>query len=67
MNKSELKKQLMRLYEKYGVSTSVIEILSEEETTRGAKGYLATLTNEKNRDYDEGDSVVVKDIFYYFG
>lgn len=67
MKKTELKKHFMRLYEKYGVSMSVIENLTELEIARGAKGYLATLTNEGIRDFDEIDKAVIKDIFFYFG
>ena len=62
MRKKDVKK-IYYLYSKYCVDYSMLEQLDDEKILKGAKGILANLDLNKNRDYEQEDLNIIKEIF----
>lgn len=57
-------RQIDYLYDKYGVDKSFYFSMNDEQKIKGMKGILAELDFKKNREYDENDSKIIKDIYF---
>jgi len=55
--------KVRELYEKYGVPSGFLDLLSDEEKIRGMKGVLAELDLKKKKDYSGEDIIIIRKIY----